>query len=120
MIIATYIGRSYAAVIVIVTVIMCAIQTTIVFITIDWLLLSLRKYSNKGKSDQETYTYTHEIKDGSKISFITIDACPNPGPRRPFNFFGIIEQVRVERFILLQQMLVLEGVDVIYFMLISG
>lgn len=26
--------------------------------------------------------------NGDKYSFIAVDACVEPGPRRPFNFFG--------------------------------
>lgn len=36
-----------------------------------------------------SYRYLHRTSFGS-YSFIALDACPNPGPRRPFNFFGIL------------------------------
>lgn len=29
--------------------------------------------------------------DYGKYGFIGIDACPNPGPARPYNFFGLFE-----------------------------
>lgn len=28
-----------------------------------------------------------------KYSFIAVDACPIPGPKRPFNFFGNLDDV---------------------------
>lgn len=34
-------------------------------------------------------------KDGDLYSFIAIDACLEPGPRRPFNFVGILDQTEV-------------------------
>ena len=35
-------------------------------------------------------SYMHELNtnEGDKYSFIVVDACIEPGPRRPFNFFG--------------------------------
>ena len=42
----------------------------------------------------ESYVYRHTTPFGN-YSFIGLDACPNPGPRRPFNFFGIIHDVSV-------------------------
>lgn len=30
------------------------------------------------------------VKDNDKYAFIAVDACLEPGPRRPFNFFGSI------------------------------
>ena len=33
-------------------------------------------------------------KPFGKYSFLALDATPDPGPKRPFNFFGYIRQVR--------------------------
>ena len=51
------------------------------------------KYSSgfhKGSlRNTHSYSYTHTTTFGS-YQFIAMDACPSPGPRRPFNFFGIL------------------------------
>ncbi|KAK6182281.1 hypothetical protein SNE40_009998 [Patella caerulea] len=46
-----------------------------------------REYSKQGPNHLTSYSYTHTTKYG-KYSFIGVDACPDPGPKRPFNFFG--------------------------------
>ena len=38
------------------------------------------------------YQFVYSTKFGS-YAFNGIDMNPNPGPRRPFNFFGHVEQV---------------------------
>ena len=50
-------------------------------------------YAARGRRDKQSYHYLHETWDGDIISFIAVDACPDPGPRRPFNFFGVLSQV---------------------------
>ena len=50
-----------------------------------------RTYSAFKKGDR-SYHYVHESR-GRRFSFISVDACPDPAPRRPFNFFGILSQV---------------------------
>ncbi len=42
-------------------------------------------------------SYLHEIKtkNGDSYNFIAVDANVDPGPRRPFNFFGSLEQVSI-------------------------
>ena len=42
----------------------------------------------------ESYIYLHSTEFG-KYAFVGLDACPSLGPRRPFNFFGVIDDVRV-------------------------
>ncbi|ELT94129.1 hypothetical protein CAPTEDRAFT_182321 [Capitella teleta] len=37
-----------------------------------------------------SYRYEYLSPEGNKYSFIAVDACPDPGPRRPFNFFGLV------------------------------
>ena len=39
------------------------------------------------------YQYIYSTKFGS-YAFNGIDLNPNPGPRRPFNFFGHVDQVQ--------------------------
>jgi len=40
-----------------------------------------------------TYRYTYQSPDGDKTTFIAFDSTPDPGPRRPFNFFAVTTQV---------------------------
>lgn len=51
-------------------------------------------YSPRNKADEThgtlSYHYLHKTNDGDQTSFISVDACPNPGPKRPFNFFGLV------------------------------
>ncbi|XP_046370282.2 transmembrane protein 62-like [Haliotis rufescens] len=53
-----------------------------------------RQYSAQGLEHTTSYKYVHTTKYG-KYSFISVDACPDPGPRRPFNFFGQLNDDRV-------------------------
>lgn len=46
-----------------------------------------QEFSVQGQKHQRSYMYTHK-KDNVTISFIAVDACLLPGPRRPFNFIG--------------------------------
>ncbi|XP_074644153.1 transmembrane protein 62-like [Tubulanus polymorphus] len=48
-----------------------------------------KKFSHQGKKHLSSYHYTHKKKFG-RYSFIGVDACPVPGPKRPFNFFGMV------------------------------
>ncbi|ESO01300.1 hypothetical protein HELRODRAFT_112716, partial [Helobdella robusta] len=52
-----------------------------------------KKYSVKGLGGQLSYHYQHRTPDGDVTSFIAVDACLNPGPKRPFNFFGMLQEV---------------------------
>lgn len=45
------------------------------------------------KDHERSYIYTYEMPVGDKYSFIAVDACVEPGPRRPFNFFGNLDKV---------------------------
>ncbi|XP_031848051.1 transmembrane protein 62 [Nomia melanderi] len=47
-------------------------------------------YSIQGRKHPRSYMYTINI--GSELySFIAVDACLKPGPRRPFNFVGVLD-----------------------------
>jgi Calcineurin-like phosphoesterase len=48
-----------------------------------------RNYSMQGPVHPRSYSYDLE-KDGTKYSFVAIDATLQPGPKRPFNFIGIL------------------------------
>ena len=37
--------------------------------------------------------YDLTLPSGDKFSFIAVDACVEPGPRRPYNFFGNLQKV---------------------------
>ena len=43
------------------------------------------------KSIQRKFSYGDEA-----VSFIPVDACPDPGLRRPFNFFGLLNQTQLD------------------------
>lgn len=56
-------------------------------------------YSVQGAKYARSYSYIDEY-NGIKVAFVGIDACPDPGLRRPFNFIGILdvqEQLNVQR-----------------------
>ena len=44
---------------------------------------------------QRSYMYEYNAPSGDKYSFIGVDASLDPGPRRPFNFFGWIKDVNI-------------------------
>ncbi|KAK0095811.1 hypothetical protein PV326_007317 [Microctonus aethiopoides] len=53
-------------------------------------------YSIQGQ--KHTRSYMHEISVGSeKFTFIAIDACLEPGPRRPFNFVGQLTEEEIKK-----------------------
>ncbi|XP_022346924.1 transmembrane protein 62 isoform X2 [Enhydra lutris kenyoni] len=57
-----------------------------------------RKYSAVRKDG--SFHYVHSTPFGN-YSFISLDATPNPGPKRPYNFFGILDERRMEELLLL-------------------
>lgn len=55
-------------------------------------LLPPRQYSSSWQHHNSfSYRYVHKTPFGA-YSFLALDACPSPGPKRPFNFFGIIHE----------------------------
>lgn len=51
-------------------------------------------YSIQGRKHPRSYKY--EIKTSSeRYSFIAVDACLQPGPKRPFNFVGSLDEDEV-------------------------
>lgn len=57
-----------------------------------------RKYSAVRRDG--SFRYVHSTPFGN-YSFISLDASLNPGPKRPFNFFGILNQKQMEELLLL-------------------
>ncbi|XP_023024648.2 transmembrane protein 62 isoform X1 [Leptinotarsa decemlineata] len=51
-------------------------------------------YSIQGKKNPRSYRYQMR-KRNNLYTFIGIDACLEPGPRRPFNFVGILDDLEV-------------------------
>lgn len=49
-----------------------------------------RNYSVQGKFHAKSYVH-FENNNGVNVAFLGIDACPDPGLRRPFNFIGILD-----------------------------
>jgi hypothetical protein len=54
-----------------------------------------RNYSIQGRAHPKSYMYQTK-KGGELYSFIGMDACLDPGPRRPFNFVGILSQAEMD------------------------
>ncbi|EFB13771.1 hypothetical protein PANDA_001024, partial [Ailuropoda melanoleuca] len=57
-----------------------------------------RKYSAVRRDG--SFHYVHNTPFGN-YSFVSLDATPNPGPKRPYNFFGILDEKRMEELLLL-------------------
>lgn len=51
-----------------------------------------RNYSVQGGEHPRSYIYKIKDKNGNLYSFVALDACLEPGPRRPFNFMGLLTQ----------------------------
>lgn len=51
-----------------------------------------RKYSAFKR--EGSFHYVHQTRFGN-YSFISVDATPSPGPKRPFNFFGFLNQTKM-------------------------
>ncbi|XP_021929537.1 transmembrane protein 62-like isoform X2 [Zootermopsis nevadensis] len=54
-----------------------------------------RNYSMQGRAHPKSYMYQTK-KGGELYSFIGMDACLEPGPRRPFNFVGVLSQAEMD------------------------
>nr|XP_005559382.2 transmembrane protein 62 isoform X1 [Macaca fascicularis] len=57
-----------------------------------------RKYSAVRRDG--SFHYVHSTPFGN-YSFICVDATVNPGPKRPYNFFGILDKKKMEELLLL-------------------
>ena len=69
---------------------------TIIFIEGEILSL-FRDYSSsgpKGHAGSKPYQYVYRTEYGS-YAFNGIDLNPDPGPKRPFNFFGHVDPVGI-------------------------
>lgn len=49
------------------------------------------KYSIQGKRNQKSYMYQKKVGN-EKYTFIAVDACLDPGPKRPHNFIGLLKK----------------------------
>lgn len=49
-----------------------------------------REFSVQGASYPKSYLHI-ENKNGVNVAFLAVDACPDPGLRRPFNFIGLLD-----------------------------
>ncbi|XP_075225591.1 transmembrane protein 62-like isoform X2 [Lycorma delicatula] len=54
-----------------------------------------RSYSVQGIKNPKSYIHQITDKNGNLYSFIALDACLDPGPRRPFNFMGILTETEI-------------------------
>ncbi|XP_071790567.1 transmembrane protein 62-like [Asterias amurensis] len=55
-----------------------------------------RKYSVRGSGGDGTFRYQHKLPFGT-YSFVSVYAILNPGPKRPFNFFGILDESNLQK-----------------------
>uniref|UniRef100_A0A1B6LP93 Uncharacterized protein n=2 Tax=Graphocephala atropunctata TaxID=36148 RepID=A0A1B6LP93_9HEMI len=55
-----------------------------------------RNYSVQGGANPRSYLHTIRTAGGKVFSFIAMDACLEPGPKRPFNFFGLVNERETE------------------------
>ncbi|XP_072164005.1 transmembrane protein 62-like [Diadema setosum] len=55
-----------------------------------------RKYSVQGELGDSTFMYQHKTSFGT-YSFISVYALLDPGPKRPFNFFGTMPEEELDR-----------------------
>lgn len=56
-----------------------------------------QNYSIQGPTNPHSYIHQVTTKDNDTYSFIALDACLEPGPRRPFNFMGVITGPEMEK-----------------------
>ncbi|KAK3863323.1 hypothetical protein Pcinc_030893 [Petrolisthes cinctipes] len=54
-----------------------------------------QKYSVQGQNHPRSYLHTH-TRGSLSVSFIAVDACLLPGPRRPFNFIGMVAPAEMD------------------------
>uniref|UniRef100_H3DPL8 Transmembrane protein 62 n=1 Tax=Tetraodon nigroviridis TaxID=99883 RepID=H3DPL8_TETNG len=62
-------------------------------ISLDSVTNYFRKYSANQKIG--SFHYVHQTSFGN-YSFVCVDATLTPGPKRPYNFFGILEQAQMD------------------------
>ncbi|KAI5751349.1 hypothetical protein M8J77_006623 [Diaphorina citri] len=55
-----------------------------------------RKYSIQGQTYPRSYVYHLTPQDHPPVAFVALDACLDPGPRRPFNFIGVLDTSEIE------------------------
>lgn len=51
----------------------------------------------QGQTYPRSYTYHLRLADTQDYAFVALDACLDPGPRRPFNFIGVLDTPEIEQ-----------------------
>lgn len=54
-----------------------------------------RKYSEQGQMYPRSYKFKVTNQAKMSLNFIAVDACLDPGPKRPFNFIGNLNKDEV-------------------------
>lgn len=63
-----------------------------------------KNYSIQGNLHPRSYVHT--VKKGDMtVAFLGVDACPEPGPKRPFNFIGLLDTTEINTLDTLQKRL---------------
>ncbi|XP_013183104.1 transmembrane protein 62-like isoform X1 [Amyelois transitella] len=73
-----------------------------------------RNFSVQGTQHQRSYVNIQE-KNGVRIAFLGVDACPEPGIRRPFNFIGILDEGEQENLRRLKSEAIAQADQIIWF-----
>lgn len=60
-----------------------------------------RKYSEQGQFYPRSYKYKVTNQARMSLNFIAVDACLDPGPKRPFNFIGNLDEDEISQLNLL-------------------
>uniref|UniRef100_A0A8D8S6Y5 Transmembrane protein 62 n=1 Tax=Cacopsylla melanoneura TaxID=428564 RepID=A0A8D8S6Y5_9HEMI len=55
-----------------------------------------RHYSVQGARHPRSYVHHLKLPNGEIAAFVALDACLDPGPRRPFNFIGVLDSPELE------------------------
>ncbi|KAK6636235.1 hypothetical protein RUM43_009893 [Polyplax serrata] len=63
--------------------------------TPDSKLNYYRNYTIQGAKNPHSYLYTSHI-NGDTYGFLGVDACLSPGPKRPFNFVGVLNKTEIK------------------------
>lgn len=73
-----------------------------------------RNYSVQGIKNPKSYYHMQE-KNGVRMAFVGVDACPDPGLRRPFNFIGVLNAQEQEHIRKLQVLATAEADHLVWF-----
>ncbi|GBP87324.1 Transmembrane protein 62 [Eumeta japonica] len=73
-----------------------------------------RKYSVQGAYNPKSYVHI-ENRNGVNIAFLGVDACPDPGLRRPFNFVGLLNKDEQQHILSLQAEAAIKADHIVWF-----